>query len=401
MQAQILNLITPMLATLFAAVFVGLWWRKKTDTHILGFAAGFASMALVFIIISLFVDRTVPWHMMVVQTVSNLGVIAIIWGAARRLGQKIPVVAYLTVVVLGSALLGYAAKFESATVLLVTQNGGAALLFALGAQLLWQAHSREAFHRFLIFTMALLAVNGLTRPLILLLAQGELGSVVFGTSIFTAINAVLMSVLSVALALLLIASVISDQMRSQRNKSELDPLSGLWSRAAFENRAQKFADEALESNVPISLIVADIDHFKQVNDVFGHQAGDRAITAVGEVLGQMTRSIDMRGRIGGEEFCVLVWNCNIDEAMRLAERIRVALPAKKIPDVPLDMRLTASFGVAQWYSTQSYERTFAKADAALYRAKDDGRNIVKGDKPKADLGGTEVIPISRAAKTTA
>lgn len=127
------------------------------------------------------------------------------------------------------------------------------------------------------------------------------------------------------------------------------------------------------------MVIADIDHFKQVNDIWGHQAGDTAIINFGDLLEGTIRGCDVAARIGVEEFCLLVWNCGLDDAAGLAERIRLAFAQMEHRGVGPDIRLTASFGVAEMHKGESYESLFARADAALYQAKEEGRNQVISD----------------------
>ena len=133
---------------------------------------------------------------------------------------------------------------------------------------------------------------------------------------------------------------------------------------------------AREEDVPISVIVADIDHFKRVNDIWGHQVGDSAIAGFGDLLRSAIRSTDIAGRVGGEEFCLFVWDCPAGPTRKLAERIRTRFEHMQIEGISDGVRLTASFGIAQWEPDEGYGRLFARADAALYRAKQAGRNRI-------------------------
>jgi diguanylate cyclase (GGDEF)-like protein len=114
-----------------------------------------------------------------------------------------------------------------------------------------------------------------------------------------------------------------------------------------------------------------------VNDIWGHQVGDRAIAAFGAMTQNMIRASDIAGRVGGEEFCVLVWKADKDIAAGLSERLRKRTSELDISQGALDVRLTASFGVAERQPHESYRSLFARADKALYEAKQSGRNCVK------------------------
>ena len=125
--------------------------------------------------------------------------------------------------------------------------------------------------------------------------------------------------------------------------------------------------------------------FKQVNDIWGHQVGDGAIAAFGEMTANMIRGSDIAGRIGGEEFCILVWNADEAIAANLAERLRSRTTQLELSKDALDVRLSASFGVAERQSGESYRSLFARTDKALYEAKQGGRNrVVTASSPQAD-----------------
>jgi len=113
-----------------------------------------------------------------------------------------------------------------------------------------------------------------------------------------------------------------------------------------------------------------------VNDIWGHQSGDQAIADFGNLIKNKVRTCDVAGRIGGEEFCIAVWNCDNEPAYRLAERIRHAFAAHKHIVINDDIRLTASFGVATAQAGETYKQLFARADKALYEAKSKGRDRV-------------------------
>jgi diguanylate cyclase (GGDEF)-like protein len=126
----------------------------------------------------------------------------------------------------------------------------------------------------------------------------------------------------------------------------------------------------------LSVILLDIDHFKQTNDSYGHPAGDRVLAAVAAILRSGARSIDSVGRWGGEEFMVICPQTELDGARALAEMLRLRIAAADFPEVG---RKTCSFGVAALCPDETLATLVARADAALYRAKQAGRNAVEHD----------------------
>ena len=208
---------------------------------------------------------------------------------------------------------------------------------------------------------------------------------------------------SVATAMLLIGATIAEWTTNVREDGERDALTGLHNRGAFEEVMRALMSRAENEGRSLSLVVADIDHFKQVNDIWGHQAGDVAISGFAGLLQDMIRNCDTAGRIGGEEFCIAVWNCENAPAGRLAERIRQAFARLQHEGLNEDIRLTASFGVATVRSGENYEALFERADAALYRAKTGGRDrvVLSGDDCEASPEQGHNSPVVELEKRSA
>jgi diguanylate cyclase (GGDEF)-like protein len=157
-------------------------------------------------------------------------------------------------------------------------------------------------------------------------------------------------------------------------QASTDHLTGLANRRRFERQLEREVARTARHGRPFSLITIDIDHFKLVNDTYGHEAGDDAIRSVARVLQQGTRGIDLAARIGGEEFAVILTETTLTGALEVAERLRVAVKSVEIPPVG---QVAASFGVAECPSqAETARELLARADAALYEAKREGRDRV-------------------------
>src|SRR3546814_1192619 len=125
------------------------------------------------------------------------------------------------------------------------------------------------------------------------------------------------------------------------------------------------------------LIAADLDHFKQINDNFGHAAGDGVIARFAAVLADTAPAEAIVGRVGGEEFAVLLPAAHLSDGRLYAEAVRNAFAAIELPNLGIDYRVTASFGVAQWMPPESLSDLLHRAAPALYRAKAGGRKRVR------------------------
>jgi diguanylate cyclase (GGDEF)-like protein/PAS domain S-box-containing protein len=155
-----------------------------------------------------------------------------------------------------------------------------------------------------------------------------------------------------------------------------DSLTGIANRRHFLTTLQKEIDRCKRHGRTLSLLMLDIDHFKAVNDTFGHATGDRALQAVARSCGKEMRSTDLCGRIGGEEFALLLVETDLDQACHVAERLIAQVETIEIfAENGQPVRLTTSIGVAEYHpQTENLSDLMVRADKALYKAKNKGRN---------------------------
>jgi len=173
----------------------------------------------------------------------------------------------------------------------------------------------------------------------------------------------------------------TEELRQQKEAAEqlvrVDALTGVGSRRAFTERAELEMQRALRYQQPLCVVMIDLDRFKRINDNHGHAVGDSALVTFARAIQGQVREVDMVGRLGGEEFSVLLPGIGAEEAVQVAERMRVAVESRELLVGGLPLRFTASFGVAEFDGIQlNLAGLLARADAALYHAKRTGRNKV-------------------------
>ncbi|KQV48588.1 hypothetical protein ASC95_21990 [Pelomonas sp. Root1217] len=181
------------------------------------------------------------------------------------------------------------------------------------------------------------------------------------------------------LALLyLLMRLVHLQTRSQQlvQMATTDALTGAYNRKGLEDVLQQAVADWREHRHPLCLVLLDIDHFKAVNDTRGHQAGDRVLAGLAELVRSHVRGQDLLGRWGGEEFLLVCRDTGLMQAVAIAEKLRALVAEHDFGD---GLRVTASFGVAAMNSERPLDQLFAAADTALYRAKAAGRNRVTSD----------------------
>lgn len=171
-------------------------------------------------------------------------------------------------------------------------------------------------------------------------------------------------------------------MQSRRAEAELrhlalfDPLTDLFNRRGFIDLAARELARARRAALPCAVLMMDLDHFKRVNDGFGHLAGDRVLAAFGATLARALRAEDLAGRYGGEEFCAILPGADLAVATRIAERVRAAVCAAPLGGIPRTTTVSIGVVVCSPDALSSLDAAIARADQALYQAKQAGRNRV-------------------------
>ena len=173
-----------------------------------------------------------------------------------------------------------------------------------------------------------------------------------------------------------LASVVIEYQQHLSNLATLDPLTRLLNRRGMEDALQISLAQASRRGSPTSAIMVDIDHFKGVNDSFGHEVGDHVLRQVAEVLGRLSRSSDVVARTGGEEFLLILPETELEAAMVLAERIREAIGERPLLVDSQRIAVTVSLGVAAMVGGANLDELSQEADRAMYLAKRGGRNRV-------------------------
>jgi diguanylate cyclase len=170
--------------------------------------------------------------------------------------------------------------------------------------------------------------------------------------------------------------LLQQQLQVERGLAQIDPLTGIPNRRAFAARLKSEVARSERNDSPLSLAVWDIDHFKKINDNYGHPFGDDVIRCVAQVIQSHLRETDFVARYGGEEFVALLPDCDREGARALAAKICQVIQQSGCCLDPIGFSLTASCGIATLYGIDLDETLFKRADDALYRAKLSGRNRV-------------------------
>jgi diguanylate cyclase (GGDEF)-like protein len=198
----------------------------------------------------------------------------------------------------------------------------------------------------------------------------------FDDSIWVTVFAVELFLYAVGTVFLIFMLVSERTVTAHKNAASVDPLTGMFNRRGFSEACSRVIEREAHAGRPVTALIFDIDHFKSINDRFGHPAGDEILKLFSAVVVNNLRLSDLSGRIGGEEFAALL-PCPLEEGVIVAERVREAFEASGIvcEEGPVDT--TVSIGVAGGPAGTELEVLLAAADTALYQAKRGGRNRVE------------------------
>lgn len=370
-----LVLIGPTILLVFAASFVAMWLQDRR----LRYLPFFCAACLLFCLGTLSQILGLPDgdgpNAISSAFLYAVSVLLFSDGLLRRSGQGLDWVSYLAVPALICGGIAYFYYVDRQLIVRIyILNFGFGLVCLATAWRLRRLRAGTFAEKILFWILLAFSVHFFPRTL-LTVGNVAPAAAEFGTSPFWLALQFSLAVLGVMLALALFAVTVSDMVADLRHERSVDPLTGVLNRRGFDERAQKLFDGT--GTQPISLILVDIDHFKTINDTFGHPAGDAVLTAFANLLQGAMRQVDVCGRLGGEEFAFLLPNCDVAGAQVFAQRLNGIVRRNRFEALPPTHQLTASFGVASARPGEGLSEVIGRADTALYRAKKQGRDRVE------------------------
>ena len=313
----------------------------------------------------------------VVPAMLHVGLVALGLGVLRHYRCRVPRSAIIGLTVIPAAWIGASAGLPMEDVSRISAYSvGGAFAAALPLFILAGRARLDALDRLLLGATLLLALQFALRPV--MVAFGITPGVDVATYLDSDYALATLTMQTIAFVLLvgaLTLVLLRDGMRLLERRSQRDPLTGLLNRRGLEERSAETVRLANDPRRLGSVVVADLDHFKCVNDRFGHAAGDDAIRAFSDLLRRSAGERDLAARIGGEEFVVVLAGKTPAMARLFAEGVRTAFAQTTLAALDGE-RLTASLGVAEWRGGERLDDAIARGDAALYEAKRSGRDCV-------------------------
>lgn len=300
---------------------------------------------------------------------------AMVWNAARVFHGRKP--SWLG---LGFGAAAWVAAIltlpPEASALRMTIGAGIVALYAtLTASELWAERRKSVQRRWPAVIVPFLHGFVLMLP-ILIGDVVDSGTGHFGASVWAMIFAIELVLYAVGTVFVIFMLVSERAVTVHKVAASCDPLTGMFNRRGFSEATARMIEREAKAGRPITVMIFDIDHFKSINDRFGHPAGDEVLKLFANIITQTLRLTDLSGRIGGEEFAAML-PCNLEEAMNAAERVREAFATCGIEIDDAPVVTTVSIGVAGGPAHTELDVLLAAADTALYDAKRGGRNRVQ------------------------
>lgn len=301
------------------------------------------------------------------------GIWAVAQGMAQRTGGSAnPRLALLISGITLLLLFYYSQVDENLWMRIIVLNTGIGFIQMLVAKHFFRPISGDLLDRILTISYICIIIYTLVRPAVIAISFSPDDLVELTTSNYWLMMLSASLLLSLWLALLIVAVTVRDMVMEINDERYRDSLTHLLNRRGFFEAAKQFMSGG--STAHYFLLTCDIDHFKQVNDNWGHPAGDKVLQIVSKTISKNVRKGDLVSRFGGEEFVVFLRSMDINDAHKIAERIRQEIAATHYSVIPA--QVTASFGLVSISPGQDLQLALNHADERLYSAKQNGRNQV-------------------------
>lgn len=387
-------LLNPAISAIFAGGFFILWRYQRERRYIGVLALSYLACTCGFLLQCV----TLPVGTELTKLASNSFFVITAYtmaaGILDRFGRRPPHVALSLLGVGGLLALSWFLFVEpdmSWRVLAI--NVALAGISLVAAAELRQVPGKSFVDRLLMVTLLLAGINLLVRPLAIIAIVGPpAGEGDVFMSVYWIATSVSHAFYSVLLAVCMITAIALDVIGKLQSDALSDPLSGLLNRRGFEERGSEILARSSIGGMPVALVLTDLDHFKRINDTYGHACGDRVIAAFARLLRDAAGQEGVAGRIGGEEFAVILPGCGLASARLFAEGVRASCGGVMVAGVSTGTSITASFGVAEWMEDESLTALLGRADVALYQAKHGGRDRV------AIVSGAVTMPERRSRR---
>ncbi|CAH1660924.1 GGDEF domain-containing protein [Chelatococcus asaccharovorans] len=381
----------PTAAIIIAATFLIIWLSQRSRRYILFFSAAFFSFALGLFSQLLGIPPGVGRNAVASATLYAFCILYLIEGISLRLNKRrVDYILYLMAAAIVALIYYFYYVYDSLIARIYVQNFGYGLMLLIGMAQIGLGKGLRRIDYAIFWTLLLFALHFFPRTILTVGASDIISQLdgpgragmsaaaaraAFGASLFWQILNFSVLVSGLLIAIVLLAAIALDVIDDLRREGGVDTLTGLANRRGFDRKVKELlANHTLH---PFSVIYCDIDHFKAINDAWGHHVGDRVLQGIAKILAREVRGNDIAARFGGEEFILLISNANRFGAGRVAERVREEIEGTRFHDLKDGTIVTASFGVAELGADEELLVTIHRADQLVYVAKRAGRNCIR------------------------
>jgi diguanylate cyclase (GGDEF)-like protein len=361
------------------------WWQAREDVAALAWGTASCGIGIGIALLAVQAESPDSAVQIAAPIILNAGSVGT-WAAARIFNRgAISPLVWITTAVAAVGFIMAAGASGHVQLAVVLNLGVTGAFYAAAAVEFWSGRAERLRGR---------------SPMILLLGMNAIALFLAGVSVsmeaefstlptlgwFGAIHFV--ALIYAGGSAICLITMLKDRAEIRHKAAALtDPLTGLANRRAFMAFAEAAFDASATDGTSVSLLAFDLDRFKSINDTFGHGAGDQVLRIFADVLSRMARNNDMAGRVGGEEFALALVGCDVDAALAVAGRVRVAFQddARFVNGQPVAATVSVGVATAPEHGTELAD-VLASADSALYRAKTHGRNrVVLSVKTRRDM----------------
>lgn len=368
-----MNLVPTAILFLFAATFCAVWLAERRSWYLLNFAQGFLAFGIGMLVQTTRIPADFGLNTMLYGVLYVFGTLAFVTGVMARSSRRPPRWFHA---IWFAAIIGALGYFYYVDRNLVARIH--VVSFGLGGIIVstsWLMRSLArggATDRVIFWLVLVFGLHFFLRTLLSTELAAATSASAFMQSGFWIWVQFSASVFGVGLGLGLLLAAGLDVTARLRNERDSDPLTGALNRRGLQSRFQSLS--AARHPLAISVVACDIDHFKSINDAYGHAAGDAVLVTIAATIRSAVRVNDAVGRIGGEEFVILLKDTTAEQSFHFAERLRGDIARISFPKLPPDRKVTCSFGITELRRGETLAHAIGRADQALYAAKNAGRN---------------------------
>lgn len=374
-QLNAFSLVTPLFMITMGFVISIMPFIKHIPDYLVRYGYSTALAGTALLMYSIILPTEIPRISTIISGLLFFSVALFVQAVSLRLKVKISWLFMLLIIAIGMSITFYFSIIDEQYSYRLSMLAIVPIaLFTHNLPALYEAQLKHRLDRLLRVSVVLLIFVVIFRIGYLMFVLEPSNEILANNMLFATLQ-LLILVLSIALAALLISCAIQDIYQKLKRESRIDPLTGLLNRRAFQEKIQQRQQRSSPSQHAV--IVCDIDHFKHINDNYGHKIGDIALKKVADILRKSLRKQDEISRIGGEEFLILLHDIDRDTALLVVERMRHHIEQSVMNIQNQKIKITISFGISFFQDYAQIHESIQHADLLLYQSKRYGRNQVQ------------------------